>query len=382
MVAYTVRRLLLTLPVLWAALTLTFVLVRAAPGDPVEIMFGPQAEGGASVEAVSREQKDARRRELGLDRPLPEQYASWLGRVLRGDLGTSFESRRPVAAELRQRLPATATLAVAAFAVELVLVLGLGIWAAAQAGRFVDHGIRILALALIAVPSFWLGLMLLWLVAVQLQWVTVAGPATPRRLVLPALTLGLVAAPTIMRVLRASLLAELGKLHVTFARAKGLPERLVLWRHALRLALLPVVTMLGLSLTGLLAGAVIAETVFSWPGVGKYVTNSIAARDYPGDPGLRPLHHPGDDPGQPGGRPPLRGGRPPGAPGRRRGGLTAWPRWRGPASPRRRARGRSPRPRRPRRLPRPRGPAGGRAVAAPAGPAPGAGCPGWSSSAP
>jgi ABC-type dipeptide/oligopeptide/nickel transport system permease component len=133
-----------------------------------------------------------------------------------------------VVTELQQRLPATATLALAAFAAELVLVVGLGVWAAAQAGRLADHGIRILALVLIAVPSFWLGLVLLWLFAVQLQWVTVAGPATPQRL-----------------------------------------------------ALLPMVTMLGLSLTGLLTGAVIAETVFSWPGVGKYVTDSIAARDYP-----------------------------------------------------------------------------------------------------
>jgi len=281
MLGYALRRILITLPVLWAALTLTFVLVRAAPGDPVEIMFGPQADGGAALEAVTKEQKDARRRELGIDRPLPEQYVSWLRRIVRGDLGTSFKSRRPVATELQQRLPATAALAGAAFAAELVLVVGLGVWAAAQAGRLADHGIRILALVLIAVPSFWLGLVLLWLFAVQLQWVTVAGPATPQRLILPALTLGLVAAPTIMRVLRASLLAELGKLHVVFARSKGLPERLVLWRHALRLAMLPMVTMLGLSLTGLLTGAVIAETVFSWPGVGKYVTDSIAARDYP-----------------------------------------------------------------------------------------------------
>ena len=214
-------RLLVTLPVLWAALTLPSSWCARRRGDPVEIMFGPQAEGGASVEAVSKEQKDARRRELGLDRPLPEQYAGWLGRVLRGDLGDLLQVPAPGGHRAAPAPAGHGRPAVAAFAVELVLVLGLGLWAAAQAGRFVDHGIRILALALIAVPSFWLGLMLLWLVAVQLQWVTVAGPATPRRLVLPALTLGLVAAPTIMRVLRASLLAELGKLHVTFARPRG-----------------------------------------------------------------------------------------------------------------------------------------------------------------
>jgi ABC-type dipeptide/oligopeptide/nickel transport system permease component len=280
MLVYTTRRVAIALPVLWAAMTLCFVLVRAAPGDPVDIMFGPQVDA-ASAEAVTKEQKDARRRELGIDRPWPEQYVSWMGRVLQGDLGRSFKSRRPVWTELQQRLPATFALAAAAFVVKVVVVVGLGILAAVKVDTLWDHLVRVFALVLVAMPSFWLGLLLLWLFAVQLQWTTVAGPATWQRVVLPALTLGLVTAPTVMRVLRASLLAELGRAHVVFSRAKGLPERLILWRHSLRLAMLPAVTLLGISLTYLLTGSVIVESVFSWPGVGKFVMDSIQARDYP-----------------------------------------------------------------------------------------------------
>jgi peptide/nickel transport system permease protein len=280
MLLYTARRFLIAIPVLWAAFTLSFLLIRAAPGDPVDIMFGPQ-ESGASAEAVTKAQRDTRRHELGIDRPLPAQYVAWFGRVLHGDMGTSFKSRRSVFVELRQRLPATLTLAAAAFVIKVVVVVGLGILAAAKVGSIWDHLVRIFALVLIAMPSFWLGLLLLWLFAVHFQWVTVAGPATLQRVVLPAVTLGLVTAPTVMRVLRASLLAELGRAHVVFGRAKGLPEHLILWRHTLRLAMLPAVTLLGISLTYLMTGSVIVESVFSWPGVGKYVMDSIQARDYP-----------------------------------------------------------------------------------------------------
>lgn len=280
MLRYALRRTLIAVPVLWAAFTLSFLLIRAAPGDPVEIMFGPQMDA-SGAEAVTKEQKDQRRRELGIDRPLPAQYAAWFGRVIHGDIGTSFKSRRSVFVELQQRLPATLTLAAAAFTIKVVVVVGLGILAAAKVGSIWDHLVRLLALVLIAMPSFWLGLLLLWLFAVHFQWVTVAGPATPQRVVLPAVTLGLVTAPTVMRVLRASLLAELGRAHVVFSRAKGLPERLILWRHTLRLAMLPAVTLLGISLTYMMTGSVIVESVFSWPGVGKYVMDSIQARDYP-----------------------------------------------------------------------------------------------------
>jgi ABC-type dipeptide/oligopeptide/nickel transport system permease component len=277
---YLGRRFLVALPVLWGAATLAFVLVRAAPGDPVDIMLGPRSSG-ATQAALSAEQREELRRRFGLDQSLPAQYVSWLGRTLRGDLGTSFRTRRPVLDELRQRLPATAMLAGAAFAVNAGLVLALGLAGAAAAGRFGDHVVRAFALVFVAVPPFWLGLLLLWLFAIHLQWVTVAGPPTPQRLVLPALTLGLALSPRGIRVLRASLLEVRSRPYVLYARAKGLAERHVWLRHTFRPALLPAVTLLSINVTGLLTGSVVAESVFAWPGIGLYVVESILVRDYP-----------------------------------------------------------------------------------------------------
>ena len=280
MLVYLGRRLLLALPALLGAVTLAFHLIRAAPGDPEDIMLGPRASG-ASQAALTAEQRAELRRRFGLDQPLPVQYAGWLGRVLRGDLGTSIRSRRPVGDELRQRLPATLALAAGALTVNVLAVLSLGLLSAVAAGRLPDHAVRVLSLGLVAVPPFWLGLLLLWLFAVRLQWVTVAGAATPARLILPALVLGLSLSPRGIRVLRASLLEVRARAHVQYARAKGLPARDVWLSHTLRLALLPVVTLLSLNLVGLLTGSVVAESVFAWPGVGLYVVDAIFVRDYP-----------------------------------------------------------------------------------------------------
>jgi len=277
---YLGRRLLREQQALLGAVTLAFLLIRAAPGDPVDIMLGPRASG-ASQAALTAEQRAELRRRFGLDQPLPVQYAGWLGRVLRGDLGTSIRSRRPVGDELRQRLPATLALAAGALTVNVLAVLSLGLLSAVAAGRLPDHAVRVLSLGLVAVPPFWLGLLLLWLFAVRLQWVTVAGAATPARLILPALVLGLSLSPRGIRVLRASLLEVRARAHVQYARAKGLPARDVWLSHTLRLALLPVVTLLSLNLVGLLTGSVVAESVFAWPGVGLYVVDAIFVRDYP-----------------------------------------------------------------------------------------------------
>jgi ABC-type dipeptide/oligopeptide/nickel transport system permease component len=277
---YVGRRLLLALPALLGAVTLAFLLIRAAPGDPVDIMLGPRASG-ASQAALTAGQRAELRRRFGLDQPLPVQYAGWLGRVLRGDLGTSIRSRRPVGDELRQRLPATLALTAGALTVNVLAVLSLGLLSAVAAGRLPDHAVRVLSLGLVAVPPFWLGLLLLWLFAVRLQWVTVAGAATPARLILPALVLGLSLSPRGIRVLRASLLEVRSRAHVQYARAKGLPARDVWLSHTLRLALLPVVTLLSLNLVGLLTGSVVAESVFAWPGIGLYVVDAIFVRDYP-----------------------------------------------------------------------------------------------------
>lgn len=277
---YLARRIALTIPVLWGATTLVFVLLRAAPGDPVDVMLGPRANTATTV-ALTAQQRQELKVRFGLDRPLPAQYAAWLGRTLRGDLGTSFKTRRPVLDELLQRLPATAALAGAAFLVNALLVGALGLASAAFARRLPDHAIRAVALVFVAVPPFWLGMMLLWLFAVHLQWVTVTGPATPQRLVLPAITLGLALSPRGVRVLRAALLEARARPHVQFARAKGLPEHAIWLRHTAPLAVLPVVTLLSINVTGLLTGSVVAERVFAWPGIGQYVVESILQRDYP-----------------------------------------------------------------------------------------------------
>jgi ABC-type dipeptide/oligopeptide/nickel transport system permease component len=279
MLRFVGRRLLVTVPVLWAAATVAFLLLRAAPGDPVDIMLGPRGSG-AQTAALTPEQRADLKRRFGLDQPLPVQYVAWLVRTVRGDLGTSVRTRRPVLDELRQRLPATAALAGGAMVVNVLLVLSLGL-AGAIFGGWIDHLIRLFSLVWVAVPPFWLGMVLLWFFAVHLQWVTVTGAPTPQRLILPAITLGLSLAPKGIRVLRAGLLDARARPHVSYARAKGLAPRAVWLRHTLPLAMLPVATLLGLNITGLLTGSVIAEAVFAWPGIGLYVVDGILNRDYP-----------------------------------------------------------------------------------------------------
>jgi ABC-type dipeptide/oligopeptide/nickel transport system permease component len=279
LIRYAGRRLLTVPLLLWAAATIAFLLIRAAPGDPVDIMLGPRVSG-TTTSALTAAQRDEIRRRYGLDQPLPLQYTGWLGRTLRGDLGTSIRTRRPVLDELRQRLPVTAALAGAAMAVNVAIVLALGLVSAARRG-VVDHAVRLVSLVFVAVPPFWLGMLLLWLFAVQLQWVTVTGPATPQRVALPAITLGLALAPRGIRVLRASLLDARSRPHVAYARAKGVSERSVWLRHILPLALLPVATLVSLNVVGLLTGSVVAEAVFALPGIGLYLVEAILNRDYP-----------------------------------------------------------------------------------------------------
>lgn len=278
---YVLARLGSSLVVLLVTSLVTFTLIRLAPGDPVAIMFGPTDSTGVREGDVGEDIQAEVRARLGLDQPAPMQYAVWLGRIAILDLGTSFRSRQPVAVELGSRLPTTLLLAVIAFGLEAVLAVGLGVVSALRPGSLADHLIRLVGLACVAMPAFWLGLMLLYIFAVEFQWVRVGGEATLSQAMLPAVTLALVRAPRLTRVLRASLLDELGQLYVWLARAKGLPESVLLVRHALPNALLPSLGLFGLSLGGLVTGSVVIETVFSWPGIGKLVADSIAARDYP-----------------------------------------------------------------------------------------------------
>lgn len=275
-----IRRLLSVLATLVSTSLLTFVLVRLAPGDPIALMVGPR-DVAAGTQAVPEAQIQALRAELGLDLPLPVQYGLWLGRVLRLDLGVSFRSRQPIARELAQRLPATALLAGTAFLVQVGIAVSLGTVAAIRVNRWPDHLTRLVAVVLSATPSFLLALLMLIVFGVKLQWFAISGPARLDRLLVPALTLGLLSAPPLMRVVRASLIHELSRLYIVAAQARGLRPTQVIVGHALRNAILPVLTLLGLNLAGLLSGTVIIETVFTWPGIGKYAVDSILARDYP-----------------------------------------------------------------------------------------------------
>lgn len=253
-------------------ITVVFMLVHLIPGDPVEVMLGESARPAERAEL---------RAALGLDRPLPVQWLDYLGRLARGDLGRSLHSRAPVRALLAERLPYTALLAGAALGVALAVALPLGIGAALRRGTPLDTAAMVFALAGVAVPNFWLGPLLILVFAIGLGWLPVSGAAGPAAIVLPALTLGTALAAILARMLRAALLEVLEEDYVLAARARGLPERVVIGRHALRNAAVPVVTVLGLQLGALLAGAVITETIFAWPGIGSLAVDAIHRRDFP-----------------------------------------------------------------------------------------------------
>ena len=276
MKTYLLWRLASLLPVLLGLSVITFGLMGLVPGDPAEIL----ARQGRDVEPTPA-QIEATRRALGLDQPLPVQYARWLGRVLRGDLGVSARTGEPVWVELRDRFPATLELALAGLAVGILIALPVGILAAVWRGTIVDGLSRFLALLGAAVPSFWLGAMLILLFAVRLRWLPAMGRGSLAQIALPALALGVSASAVLMRLTRASLLETLRQDYVRTARAKGLRERLVVLRHALKPAMLPVITIVGLQFGNLLGGALVIETIFAWPGLGQFMMTSIRARDLP-----------------------------------------------------------------------------------------------------
>lgn len=272
MTAYVLRRLAQVVPTALLAATLVFALVHLVPGDPVEMMLGEGART-ADVEAL--------RSELGLDRPLLEQYGRFLGGLVRGDLGTSLHSGRPVTAVLLERFPATAQLALASLLVALALSLPLGTLAALHRDGAVDHLARLFALVGVSMPAFWLGPMLILLLAIRWDLLPVSGRAGLASLVLPAITLGAGITGLLTRMVRAALADELARPYLLAARARGLGGAAVVARHALKNALVPVVTVIGLQFGALLTGAVITETIFSWPGLGRLLIESIRLRDYP-----------------------------------------------------------------------------------------------------
>jgi len=270
--AYIAKRLLLTIPVLIGVSFVVFVMVRIIPGDPAQIIAG---------EAATREFVEELRRELGLDRPIVVQFGDFLARLLRGDLGRSIRSRIPVVEDLKVRIPNTVILAAAGMVVATSLGVLAGIVSAVRPYSLLDTAVMLLALAGLSMPVFWSGLMLILLFAVMLGWLPAVGTGSWAHLILPAVTLGLTSAAIIARMTRSSMLEVLRSDYIRTARAKGLAEATVVNRHALRNALIPVITVVGLQTGNLLSGAVLTESVFAWPGVGRLMVEGIQTRDYP-----------------------------------------------------------------------------------------------------
>ncbi len=272
MTGYLLRRLAQAIPVTLAVATLVFALIHLIPGDPVEMMLG---EGAQAVDVA------ALRTQLGLDRPLLEQYAGFIAGLARGDLGTSLHFNEPVGRLIARHYPATAELALAALAAALLVALPLGMLAAYYRDGWIDRLARLFSLAGVSIPNFWLGPVAMLLFSIHLDLLPVSGRSGWRSLVLPAATLGLALAALLTRMVRSSVGNELGRPYLVTAHAKGISRTRVALLHALKNALIPVVTVVGLQFGALLTGAILTETIFSWPGLGRLLIQAIRLRDYP-----------------------------------------------------------------------------------------------------
>jgi ABC-type dipeptide/oligopeptide/nickel transport system permease component len=269
---YLTFRLLDAAVTVLAMSVLVFIAVRILPADPVLLLAGEYARPG-ELEAI--------RAELGLDRPIPEQYARWLAAAVVGDLGRSIRTQRPVSEVFLERIPATIQLAGLALVLGIAMGLPLGVLGAIRRNTWLDRFVRIFAVSLHSTPNFFLGLLLILLFAVILGWLPAFGQGDWRNFVLPGLTLSTFVVALVARIGRASMLEVLSADYVRTAHAKGLPTRTVIWRHALRNALIPVVTVVGLQFGNLVGGAIVTETVFAWPGIGSAAYQAILERDYP-----------------------------------------------------------------------------------------------------
>jgi glutathione transport system permease protein len=270
--AFFLRRVTGTIPVLVTVSILVFGFVRLLPGDPARLVAGPDASD-TDVQTV--------RQELGLDRPIYWQYAHYMGQIFHGDLGRSSRTRQPVSYEIGQRFMPTFWLTLAAMAWAIVAGMGIGVLSGVKRGRWEDQGGMVVAVSGLSFPPFWLGLLLIDMFSVRLGWLPTGGYESPASLVLPSFTLGLGVAAVLARFTRSAFVEVASEDFVRTARAKGLPERRVVWTHTLRNALIPVITMTGLQFGFLLGGAVVVETVFAWPGLGRLLVDSISYRDYP-----------------------------------------------------------------------------------------------------
>jgi peptide/nickel transport system permease protein len=269
---FLIARLLATLVVVLGLVSIVFLLIHLVPGDPVEVMLG---------ESATPADREALRHTLGLDQPVLAQWLHYVGGLLHGDLGVALHGQRPVADLLRERMGATLQLGAAALCVSVVVGLPLGIAAALHDGGWIDRGTLTFATLAMSVPSFWLGPLLILMFSITLGWFPVSGREEAAAIVLPALTLGLGLAAVLTRMVRAAMLQVVREDYLRTARGKGLGPWEVTLRHALRNAALPIMTVLGLQLGGMLAGAVISETIFQWPGLGLLTVEAIQQRDYP-----------------------------------------------------------------------------------------------------
>ena len=273
MLTYLARRLLAVIPVLFGVTLAVFSMLFLVPGDPVKMMLAEFVTTPAQIEQM--------RAQLHLDEPILKQYGRFVGNALRGDLGTSIRSRRAVSTEIGENVGSTAQLALASMAVAIAIGVPLGLMAALLRNSWLDAGSMVVALLGVSMPSFWLGLLLIFTFSLHLGWFPATGGGDLWHLVLPSVTLGMIASAIIARLTRSSMLEVLGQDYVRTARAKGLAWWGVVVRHALKNALIPVITIFGLQFGNLLAGAVIVETVFSRPGLGRLIVGGILAKDFP-----------------------------------------------------------------------------------------------------
>lgn len=272
MATYVIRRIIYAVFVLWGALTVIFLVVRILPGDPASLMLG----AGATPEEVQ-----ALEEKLGIDDSIPEQYVRFIADAVRLDFGESLWLNRPVVTSVSERIAATGELAIAAMLIALLISFPLGILAALRPRSIVDYLVSVISLIGQSVPSFWLGIMLILLFARTLRLLPSAGSQTWQHLILPAVTLSLPLVGVITRLVRSGLLEVMHEDYIRTARSKGLSAQVVLSRHAMRNMLIPVITVIGIQMGNLLGGAVIVETVFSWPGIGRLLVDAISQRDYP-----------------------------------------------------------------------------------------------------
>ncbi|MCA9996034.1 MAG: ABC transporter permease [Anaerolineales bacterium] len=272
MYQYLAQRFLLAIPVVLCVTAVVFAILQLVPGDPVRIMAGNRA---------SEERLDEIREQLGLDQPIATQYGRWLGQVLQGDMGVSIALKRPVAEVIVERFPFTLRLTFTALVVSLLLGIPLGVLAATKHNQWLDHLISYVSLFWFSMPGFWLGMMLIVIFGIRLRWTPISGHEGALALVLPTLTLSLPQMGALARLTRSAMLEVLGENYILVARAKGLPLRIVYFRHALRNALVPITTLLFLSLPLIFGGAVIIETIFGWPGIGRLMYDALLKKDFP-----------------------------------------------------------------------------------------------------